>query len=96
MPSLKLSDTALPIAKQLRKEKGWTIDDPLWLEAASQILEPNCSWENAEVFAIGVSLPTWKRFLKGNRIDANVFKAFCQVLGLNWQDVVEPEISKLL
>ncbi|BAB72298.1 ATP-binding protein [Anabaena sp. FACHB-709] len=89
MPSLKLSLTGLQIIKQARSEKGWTIDNPCWLEQASQILEPGRNWENAEVFAAGVSLATWKRFLKGDAIDASVFKAFCQVLGLNWQDLVE-------
>lgn len=75
MPSLKLSVTGVQIIKQARKEKGWTIDHPCWLEAASQILEPARNWENAEVFANGVSLFTWKRFLKGDAIDASVFKA---------------------
>ncbi|BAZ33480.1 hypothetical protein NIES4074_59940 (plasmid) [Cylindrospermum sp. NIES-4074] len=88
MPSLKLSVTGLQIIKQARKEKGWTIDNSCWLEAASQILEPGRNWENAEVFANGVSLATWKRFLKGDAIDASVFKAFCQILGLNWQDLL--------
>ncbi|MFM5982497.1 MAG: ATP-binding protein [Sphaerospermopsis kisseleviana] len=93
MPSLKISQTGLQITKQARKEKGWTIDNPLWLEQTSQIIEPNCNWENAEVFAAGVSLATWKRFLKGDAIDASVFKAFCQVLGLNWQDLVERPLN---
>ncbi|AFY34701.1 hypothetical protein [Calothrix sp. PCC 7507] len=89
MPSLKLSLTGLQTVKQARQEKGWTIDNPLWLEAGSQILIPGRDWEHAEVFAPGVSLPTWKRFLKGDAIDSSVFKAFCQVLGLNWQDLIE-------
>ncbi|QLE55546.1 ATP-binding protein [Nostoc sp. TCL26-01] len=89
MPSLKLSQTGLEIVKQARKERGWTIDNPSWLEAASQIIEPELNWENAEVFAAGVSLPTWKRFLRGDGIDASVFKAFCQVLDLNWSEVIE-------
>lgn len=89
MPSLKLSQTGLQIVRQARKEKGWTIDNPCWLEQASQILEPGRNWENAEAFAAGVSLPTWKRFLKGDPIDTSVFQVFCQVLGLNWQDLVE-------
>jgi hypothetical protein len=97
MASLKLSLTGLEIVKQVRKEKEWTIYNPCWLEAASQILKPSCDWENAEVFAAGVSLPTWKRFLKGDAIDASVFKAFCQVLGLNWQELVErlPDSSQI-
>ncbi|MHC5724488.1 MAG: ATP-binding protein, partial [Nostoc sp.] len=93
MPSLKLSLTGLQIVKQARQEKGWTIDNPLWLETASQILEPGRDWENTEVFAAGISLPTWKRFLKGNAIDASVFKAFCQVLSLNWQDLLERPLN---
>jgi hypothetical protein len=98
MPSLKLSQPGLQIVKQTRKEKGWTIDDPHWLEQASQVLEPGRDCENAEVYAPGVSLSTWKRFLKGDAIEASVFKAFCQVLGLNWQEVVErdkPSITRL-
>ncbi|NJR16189.1 MAG: ATP-binding protein [Calothrix sp. CSU_2_0] len=93
MPSLKASPDKIQIIKQARKEKGWTIDNPMWLEFASKVIEPGRNWENAEVFASGVSLPTWKRFLKGDGIDASVFKAFCQVLGLNWQDVVERPLN---
>ncbi|BCL38419.1 helix-turn-helix domain-containing protein [Nostoc sp. MS1] len=89
MPSLKLSQTGLQIIKQARKEKGWTIDDPRWLEVASQILAPGQNWENAEFFATGVSLGTWRRFLNGDAINATVLKAFCQVLGCNWQDLIE-------
>ncbi len=93
MPSLKLSLTGIQIVKQARQEKGWTIDNPLWLETASQILIPEGDWEHAEVFAPGVSLPTWKRFLKGDGIDTLVFKAFCQVLELNWQDLIARPVN---
>ncbi|MCC5629110.1 ATP-binding protein [Nostoc sphaeroides CHAB 2801] len=96
MPSLKLSLNGLQIVKQARQEKGWTIDNPRWLEEASQILEPGRDWENAEVYAAGISLPTWKRFLQGNAIDASVFKAFCQVLSLNWQDLLERPLNSSL
>ncbi|MBX9259223.1 ATP-binding protein [Desmonostoc muscorum CCALA 125] len=93
MPSLKLSLNGLQIVKQARQEKAWTIDNPRWLEEASQIIEPGRDWENAEVFAAGVSLSTWKRFLKGDAIDASVLKAFCQVLGLNWQDLLDRPVN---
>jgi hypothetical protein len=96
MPSLKVSLEGLQIIKQARKEKGWTIDNPMWLEAASSIIEPGRDWENTEIFTSGVSLPTWKRFLKGDGIDASVFKVFCQILGLNWQDVVERPLNSSL
>jgi DNA-binding Xre family transcriptional regulator len=96
MPSLKLSLNGLEIVKQARQEKGWTIDNPRFLEQASQILEPGRDWENEEVFAAGISLTTWKRFLKGNAIDASVFKAFCEVLSLNWQDLLERPLNSSL
>lgn len=89
MPSLKLSQTGLQIIKQARKEKGWTIDDPRWLEEASQILAPGQNWKNTDFFAAGVSLATWKRFLSGDAIDSRVLKAFCQVLGCNWEQLIE-------
>lgn len=96
MPSLKLSLIGMQIAEQARREKGWTIYNPLWLEATSQILEPECNWENAEFLPAGISLSTWRRFLKGDAIDASVFKAFCQVLNLNWQDWVERPVNLTL
>jgi hypothetical protein len=89
MPSLKLSLTGIEIAKQARKEKSWTVDNPCWLEAASEVLEPGRNWENLGFFAAGVSLSTWKRFLNGEPINTSAFKAFCQVLGLNWQELQE-------
>jgi hypothetical protein len=96
MPSLKASPEGLQIIKQARKEQGWTIDNPMWLEVASTIIEPGRNWEDTEFFTSGVSLPTWKRFLKGDGIDASVFKVFCQILGLNWQDVVERPLNSSL
>ena len=66
------------------------------MEAASQIIAPGYNWENAKIFASGVSLSTWKRFLKGDPIDALVLKAFCQVLGLNWQNLIERSLNSSL
>lgn len=88
MPTLKASQGGLAQIKQARKEKGWTVYDPQWLEAASQIL--GVSWEESGFFANGISEGTWKRFLAGKQpINCDAFKAYCQVLGLDWQAVVE-------
>jgi hypothetical protein len=74
--------------KQAREEKGWTVDSYKWLEEASKVLDPN--WPGGEYFAEGISYGTWKRFLTAkNPINAPAFKAYCQVLGLNWEDVRE-------
>ena len=54
---------------------------------ASRVLEPNKLWTEGELSAAGISLPTWKRFLQGAAIRPEAFKAFCQVLGLNWREI---------
>ncbi|WP_016951972.1 NB-ARC domain-containing protein [Anabaena sp. PCC 7108] len=88
MATLKASQQGLARIKQARTEKGWSVDDLRWLELASEIL--GVSWENNGVFAVGISEGTWKRFLAGKQaINAQAFKAYCQVLGLNWEEVVE-------
>ncbi len=90
MTSLKASEEKLVRIQQARREKGWTIEDPRWLVAASQELEPDRPWTEAGPYADGVSLPTWRRFLAGREpIKAHAFKAFCTVLQLNWQEIVD-------
>lgn len=91
MRTLKASPEGLKKIRKAREEKGWPIDNPhnqQWLREASKILEPKKNWEEIEHFA--VSIGTWKRFLKGEAIKVQTFKAFCQVLELNWEDVVHP------
>jgi hypothetical protein len=38
-----------------------------------------------------VGISTWKRFLAGEPVKPTNFKAFCQVLGLNWEEVVDAD-----
>jgi WD40 repeat protein len=85
---LKASPEGLDKIKKAREEKGWAIDDKRsrWLREASKILEPEKNWEEIEQFA--VSIGTWKRFLKGEAVKPQYFQAFCQVLGLSWEEVV--------
>jgi WD40 repeat protein len=94
MASIKASLQERERIKKARYEKGWTIEDTRWLVEASLVLEPNTNWDSEDyadrqIFAAGVSLSTWKRFLQGKSINAVVFKAFCQVIGLNWESVAE-------
>lgn len=93
MTTLKASQRGLAKVKQTRKDKGWAVYDFRWLEEASLVL--GISWEEKGVLASGISESTWKRFLAGRHpINAEAFKAYCQVLGLNWNDIVEQRDRK--
>lgn len=86
MKTLKASTPGLAQIKQARKEKGWSVDNPKWLEEASRVLGIN--WDEAGYLAEGISEGTWKRFLAGKRpIKADAFKAYSEVLGLNWKEI---------
>jgi anion-transporting ArsA/GET3 family ATPase len=88
MATLKASTPGLARIKQARKEKGWNVDDSKWLEEASRVLGRN--WEETGYLAEGISEGTWKRFLAGKRpIKAEAFKAYSQVLGLKWEEIVD-------
>ncbi|MEG4068323.1 NACHT domain-containing NTPase [Microcoleus sp. Pol11C2] len=90
MTTLKASEEGLVKIRQARRERGSTIEDPKWLVEASQTLEPDRTWTEAGPYADGLSLPTWRRFLRGREpIKANAFKAFCTVLQLNWEEIVD-------
>jgi len=87
MCPLRASTPGLARIKDARKERGWKVDDPNWLEEASRVLGIN--WEAAGYLAEGISEGTWKRFLAGRRpINAEAFRAYSEVLGLNWQEII--------
>ncbi|HSF75388.1 MAG TPA: NB-ARC domain-containing protein [Microcoleus sp.] len=88
MSSLKASPQGLTRIKQARVKKGWGVDDFRWLQSASKVLDT--AWEEDSVLALGISSGTWKRFLAGKfPINTEAFKAYCQVLELNWEEVVD-------
>ncbi|MFB2877056.1 helix-turn-helix domain-containing protein [Floridanema aerugineum] len=90
MVTLKASQQGLAYIKKARSEKGWAVSDFRWIETASAIL--GAFWAEDGVLAVGISEGTWKRFLAGKYpINAEAFKAYCQVLGLNWEEVAEGE-----
>jgi hypothetical protein len=91
MVSHRLSEQGQLQVKQARILRGWTIDNAQCLIEASKVLDPNRLWTEQGPFAKGISLPTWKNFLRGNGIRPPAFKAFCQILNLNWQLVYENE-----
>ena len=85
-PFLKASPQGLIKIKKARIESGLAIDNLIWLEEASQILEPGKNWQYP---VVAVSIGTWKRFLAGQTVKSQYFKAFCQVLQLNWEEVIK-------
>lgn len=93
MPTLKASRLGIAKIRQARNEKGWSWsieDDDTILIEASKVLEPEKNWLPGGHYASGVSEGTWKRFLAGRQpIRADVFKAYCRVLGFNWEDIVD-------
>jgi WD40 repeat protein len=91
--TLKASQEGLAIIKQARIATGWSVDDFRWLESASEVL--NVSFQKTGVLAFGISEGTWKRFLAGKHpINAEAFKAYCQVLGLTWSEIVEEKFKE--
>ncbi len=90
MATIGASQQGLAKIKQARKEKGWIKDDPRWLEEASKSLESN--WQEDAPYAIGISYGTWTRFLRGIPINTPAFKAFCAVLALSWEEIVNRTI----
>ncbi|OZH53598.1 hypothetical protein AFK68_16570 [Hydrocoleum sp. CS-953] len=90
--------------RQAMQEKGWqwdasTNDAPL-IEA-SKILEPNeqkwpREYQGKIIYAQGCSNENWQRFLKGISIGNEAFKAFCQALELDWENIVDPTSNNQL
>ena len=88
----KASIAGLTKIKQRRKEKGWNLNDDRWLKSASEVL----GVVNSSHLAPGISYGTWKRFLGGKKpVNEGAFKAYCQVLDLDWQQVVADDEASL-
>ncbi len=69
--------------------KGWKKSSDIPLLKASRILEPDKNWQELELYAYGCNRQTWERFLRGIPIRDRSFQAFCQVLGINADDVIK-------
>ncbi|MEG4322226.1 MULTISPECIES: tetratricopeptide repeat protein [unclassified Microcoleus] len=86
---LKTCSSVKQILKKAREQEMWTLDNKEPLRRASKLLDPN--WKKEDYFYPGVSHESWKFFLYGKRpINADIFKAYCQVFKLNWEDIAEP------
>jgi predicted nucleic-acid-binding protein len=99
--SLKASERGKKLIKEARIQKITQLREkfkPLILKAwdaeaillkeASKVLQPDGNWDDG---LYAVSQSTWRRFREGKCIDATNFQAFCEMLGLNWEDIKENE-----
>ncbi|MCF4967135.1 nSTAND1 domain-containing NTPase [Nostoc sp. CMAA1605] len=89
----RIKEARIKKIAEFREKEGDIDIDEIFLREASKILKPNRKWGNSED-KYAVSLPTWTRFRQAKtRIDADYFKAFCQVLELDWEEIVESEMD---
>ncbi|WP_293132550.1 tetratricopeptide repeat protein [Microcoleus sp. bin38.metabat.b11b12b14.051] len=90
MQNLITRQSVKKIIKEARNKEKWTVDSKEPLRRASKLLDPH--WKESEdYFYLGVTQESWKFFLYGMRpINADIFKAYCEVLKLNWEDIAEP------
>lgn len=90
MQNLRTRLSAKSKLKEVRDSKKWTVDSKEPLRRASKLLDPNRKYE--DYLYPGVSHESWKFFLYGMRsIKADIFKAYCQVLELEWEDIAESD-----
>jgi len=88
LASYQLSEQGKAIVEQARLKKGWTVESSRWQEEASRVIDPN--WQGFP-YAAGISEGTWKRFRRGNPIRTEAFRAYCQVLEVDWEAVAHWE-----
>ncbi len=85
MASLKVAANKIQLISQAILDRGWSKKSDKWLIAASKILEPDMRWASTDSFPI--SIGSWLRFCKGEPVRPETFKAFCQILELDWQEI---------
>jgi hypothetical protein len=51
--------------------------------------------EENHFYLKGISYQTWKRFNQGKPVNKPAFKAYCAILGLDWQEVVHSEFEMI-
>ena len=89
MASIKASQQGLARIKKAIARKGWKVTSDRPLVEASKILEPQIYWHELGPYAYGCSRQTWERFLQRTPIRDRSFIAFCQILGVDPDEVAE-------
>lgn len=86
-PTILLKASAAGLAKiqQAWQQQGWTLEEPEPRGKAAIIVLATGN----ETAPDQIAAETWQRFLQGKPIYIKTFKACCEILGLNWQEIVE-------
>lgn len=106
IPTLKASPRGKEKIQAARKARGWKYnaeEDDTPLREATLWLQPQRKqwWEEQwgkgeQLYADLVSAATWKRFQRAEeRIKADAFEAFCEILGLAWEAIAGLDDTKL-
>ena len=95
MASIKASRQGLVQIKGAIGDRAWKMSDDRWSLAASIILEPSKNWEEFGPYANGCSKSSRERLLEGTPIHERAFKAFCQALGIDPDEVAEFNIKEV-
>ncbi len=99
MGRLKLSKTGQALILQAIKNRELTRSSTVLLTEISNLLEPHLQWPqvNAEGDLLYAFSPaTWQRFLAMKPVSETLVRATCEVLNLNWHEVIEIDSSKAL
>ena len=94
MASIRASKQGLVKIKDAIASRGWKRSSDRPLQEASKILEPHKQWQTFEPYAYGCSESTWERFLQRIPIRDRAFKAFCQVLGVDVDEVAQFDLKE--
>ena len=95
MASIKVSRQGLIQIKSAIADRGWKMSDDRWSLAASRILEPSKNWEELGLYANGCSKSSRERLLEGTPIHERAFKAFCQALAIDPDEVAQFDIKEV-
>ena len=94
MASVKASQQGLVQIKQAMASKEWKWNSERPLLEASKILEPEKQWDEPGSYAYGCSQKSWKRFLQRIPIRPKPFNAFCQILGIDPEEIAQSDLKE--
>lgn len=82
--------------KDAVRHRGWRVYGKRVCLEASELLEPGTERNEDGPFAYGCAQNTWEKFLAGKPIRKKAFDAFCEVLGINPDEVAHDRLARNL
>jgi hypothetical protein len=97
--TLQLSDEGRQKIKQARLLNNWKADDEEWLRAASRRLDPGKDWDaiwKENPYHFRPSEATLRQFRRKRSIRRESFIAFCEAVGVDWQQVADLDCPPII